>query len=313
MGYAPLHVVTGALGYSGQAIAARLIARGFSVRTLTNSPDRPNPFGSQLEIRPLAFDDPVQLRESLHGADVLYNTYWVRFNHRRFTFAQAIENTKTLFAAARDAGIRRIVHVSILHPERGVGLAYYDGKLELERALHALGVSYAILRPGVLFGRGDILVNNITWMLRRLPMFGVFGDGSYEVQPLHVDDFADLACASAAQCTDFTVDAVGPERFRFRQLVQTIAEILGVRPRFIRVSPMVGWLATRALGPWLGDVILTREEIAGLMRGLLASDARPTGSIRLTDWAHEHRSELGRRYASELARRLDRTSSYAKL
>lgn len=313
MDHGKLQVVTGALGYSGQAIAARLIESGLPVRTLTNSPDRPNPFGGRLEIRPLSFDNPTSLCDSLRGADVLYNTYWVRFNHRRFTFAQAVANTKALFAAARDAGVRRIVHISILHPQRGAGLAYYDGKLELERSLQSLGVSHAIIRPGVLFGRGDILVNNIAWMLRRLPVFGVFGDGSYEVQPMHVDDLAQLAVTSAAQHDDLIVDAVGPERFTFRQLVETLADILSVRPRLIRVSPLLGWLATRALGPWLGDVVLTREEIAGLMRSLLASDASPTGSIRLTTWAQQHRDELGRRYASELARRIDRISPYSSL
>lgn len=308
----PLHIVTGALGYSGRAIAERLLARGLRVRTLTNSPNRPNPFGARLEIHALAFDEPARLAESLRGAEVLYNTYWVRFNHRLFTFERAVRNTKTLFDAARAAGVRRVVHVSILHPERGQGLEYYEGKAELEGALRASGLSGAVLRPGVLFGRGDILVNNIAWVLRHLPVFGVFGDGQYGIQPMHVDDLADLAVEQGERREDVVIDAVGPERFTYRGLVEEIGRIIGVRRRIVRVSPGIGHVVARMLGPVVGDVIITREEIEGLMRGLLASEA-PPGKTRLTEWARAHRDELGTRYASEVGRRVKRDVEYASV
>lgn len=309
----PTFVVTGALGYSGKAITERLLARGIGVRTLTNSPNRPNPFGDRLHIHPLAFNDPAALTESLRGAEVLINTYWVRFNHRLFTFAQAVANTKVLFDAARRAGVRRVVHVSILKPEQGAGLAYYEGKLELERALAATGLSHAILRPGVLFGRGDILVNNIAWVLRHLPLFGVFGDGHYKLQPMHVDDFADLAVEQALSDVIATTDAVGPETFTFRELVREVARIIGVKRPIASVPPGVGYLVSRAVNPFVGDVIITREEIDGLMRGLLFSDHPRAGATRLTDWARQHADDLGRRYASEVGRRVKRTVAYEQV
>jgi len=308
-----LTVVTGALGYSGKAIAERLIARGDRVRTLTNSRGRPNPFGEQLQLRPLAFTDHAALVESMQGADTFINTYWVRFNHKLFTFAQAVENTKRLFAAAKQAGVRRIVHVSILKPEQGRGLAYYEGKLELERALRQLDIGHAILRPGVLFGRGDILVNNIAWTLRHLPLFGVFGDGRYKLQPMHVDDFADLAIECADRENDFTVDAVGPEIFEYRDLVQTIGQIIDVRRPIVSVPPRLGYAVSKLINPFVGDVIITREEIEGLMRGLLFSDGTRTGTTRLTDWTREHRVDLGRRYASEVGRRIKRNVAYDRV
>jgi len=308
-----LTVVTGALGYSGKAIAERLIARGDRVRTLTNSPDRPNSFGAHLEVRPLAFENHSALVDSLRGVDTFVNTYWVRFNHKLFTFAKAVENTKRLFAAAKHAGVRRIVHVSILKPEQGRGLAYYEGKLELERFLRELDIGHAILRPGVLFGRGDILVNNIAWTLRHLPLFGVFGDGKYKLQPMHVDDFAELAIECADRENDFTVDAVGPETFKYRDLVRTIGQIIGVRRAIVAVPLGFGYAVSKLINPFVGDVIITREEIEGLMRGLLFSDGTRSGSIRLTDWTREHREVLGRRYASEVGRRIKRTIAYEKV
>jgi uncharacterized protein YbjT (DUF2867 family) len=224
-----LHVVTGAFGYSGRYITERLLRAGKRVRTLTNSPDREHPFGDCVEVRPLSFDDPERLARSLEGAGVLYNTYWVRFNYGDFSFARAVENTQALFAAARRGGVSRVVHVSITNPSEESPLEYFRGKAVLERALRETGLSYAILRPAVLFGGEDILINNIAWVLRHLPVFGVFGSGDYRLQPIHVHDFADLAVAQGAERTDRTIDAIGPETFTYRELVRELARILGVR------------------------------------------------------------------------------------
>lgn len=302
----PLHVVTGAFGYTGRAIARRLLGVGVEVRTLTNSPNRPNPFAGRIEVHPFHFDSPGALERSLRGADVLYNTYWVRFNHRLFSFDQAMANTRTLFDAARRAGVGRIVHVSILNADRAPHLAYYRGKAALERALKETGVPHSILRPGVIFGRGDILINNIAWALRRLPVFGVFGDGRYPIRPVHVDDMADLAVAEGGERGDRTIDAVGPESFAFGELVRALARIIGVRRAIVSVPPALGYAVIRAINPFVRDVIITREEIAGLMAGLLGSDAPATGGTRLTEWARRNREALGRRYAGEIARRIDR-------
>jgi NADH dehydrogenase len=298
-----LHVVTGGLGYSGRCIAQRLIEAGCEVRTITNSPHRPNPFGDRLEVRPMPFDDPAALAESLRGADVLYNTYWVRFNHRTFNHDRAVENTRRLFEAARRAGVRRVVHTSITNPAEDSPLEYFRGKAVLERELRGSGLSWAILRPTVLFGRGDILINNIAWMLRRFPVFGLFGDGRYRIRPVCVDDFAAQAVAAGAGQESFVANAVGPESFTFRELVATIGRIIGRPRRLVPIPPRLGWWIGTAVGAVVGDVVVTREEITGLMAGLLDVEGPPTGSTRLTDWARENAATLGARYAHEISRR----------
>ena len=308
-----LHVVTGAFGYSGRHITERLLRAGHRVRTLTNSPSREHAFGNRVETRPFDFGDRDRLARSLEGAVVLYNTYWVRFNHRDFGFAEAVENTRTLFAAAKAAGVPRVVHVSITNPSESSALEYFRGKAQLERSLLESGLSHAILRPAVLFGGDDILINNIAWALRHLPVFGVFGDGQYRLQPIHVEDLADLAVAAGAQRANSTVDAIGPETFTYRGLVEELSRIFGVRRPIVSVPAGLGYVAASALGALLGDVLLTRDEIAGLMEGRLVTDSPPVGRIRLTDWAREHASTLGRKYASELGRRRDRKAAYARV
>jgi uncharacterized protein YbjT (DUF2867 family) len=308
-----IHAVTGAFGYSGKYIAHRLLAQGHAVRTLTNSIDRENPFGGAIQAFPFSFDQPDRLAANLEGVDVLHNTYWVRFNHRKFTHADAVENTLRLFEAARHAGVRRVIHISITNPSIDSELEYFSGKARLEEALVASGLSYAILRPTVLFGKEDILVNNIAWVLRRLPVFGVFGDGQYRLQPVYVEDLARLAVDQAQGSDDVVVDAIGPETFTFRGLVETIGEIIGRRRRIISVSPGVGYLFAAVIGRIVGDTFLTRAEIDGLMQSLLCTDSQPAGTTRLTEWAREHAATLGLRYASELARRRNRTESYENL
>lgn len=306
-----LHVVTGGLGYTGRSIVEQLLARGQCVRTLTNSPNRPHDFGDRIEIHPLAFDDPAALEASLRGVEVLYNTYWVRFNHRLFTFDQAVRNTRILFDAARRAGVRRIVHVSILHATEADDLGYYRGKHQLEDALRQTGVSHAIIRPGVLFGRFDILVNNIAWTLRHLPVFGVFGRGDYALRPMYVDDMAALMIRHAALEHNTIVDAVGPERFTFRELVTAIASILGEERLVMSVPPRLGWVVASMLNPIVRDVVITWEEVLGLCRGLLDSEQSESGPTRLTTWARANAATLGVRYASEVGRRVQRGVSYS--
>jgi len=308
-----LHVVTGAFGYSGKYIAERLLREGHRVRTLTNSVERANPFAGKVEAVPYHFDDREKLVEALRGARVLYNTYWVRFNHADFKHATAVENTLRLFDAAQEAGVDRVVHVSITNPTEDSPLEYFRGKARLERALRESGMNYAILRPAVLFGREDILINNIAWVLRRLPIFGVFGDGRYRLQPIHVDDQAGLAVEQGREEGNRTIDAIGPETFTYRDLVREIGRIIGKPRPIVRVSRSVGYLTGWLLGLAVHDVVITRDEIEGLMQGLLSTDSPPAGETRLTDWARQHAETLGLRYASELARRRNRHLGYEQL
>ena len=302
--------VTGAFGYSGRYITQRLLEAGQEVITLTNSLHRPNPFGERVKALPFHFEEPNKLRDSLRGVHTLVNTYWVRFDHRLFTHGQAVANTRTLFSAAREAGVRRIVHVSITNPDSASDLPYFRGKAEIEAALKGLGVSYCILRPTVLFGKEDVLINNIAWSLRHLPVFGVFGSGDYRLQPIYVDDLAKWAAQKVGSGENEVIEAIGPETFTYRELVVRIRSALGLERPIVSVPPGLGYWGCRLVALFVGDVVITREEIRGLMENRLCVDAPPLGTTKLTEWIDQHKDRLGRHYTSELARRVDRLSAY---
>jgi NADH dehydrogenase len=296
------HVVTGAFGFLGRHIAGQLLEQGKEVATLTRSA-RTDPFGGRVSVHPLDFAQPQMLVRSLRSAAVLYNTYWIRFSMGAMTFDQAVRNSRTLFAAAAEAGVSRVVHVSITNPSEDSPFDYFRGKALVERALVESGLSHAILRPAMLVGDEGILINNIAWALRRMPMFGLFGDGSYRVQPIFVKDLAALAVERGAADENVTVDAVGPETFTFRGLVEEIAAAIDVRTMVVSMPPGLALATVAMLGKLVGDEIVTREEMQALMAGLLCTQSPPVGAMRLRDWLRQNRDALGREYMSEKSRR----------
>jgi NADH dehydrogenase len=301
---AGLDVVTGAFSYSGASIARALLHSGRQVRTLTGHPDRA-PAGSVIDVHPLDFDDHLGLVASLSGAATLYNTYWVRFPHGTLDHERAVANSRALFHAAKRAGVRRIVHVSITHPSSTSPYPYFRGKALVERALAECDVSYAIVRPAILFGGDGVLLNNIAWLLRRLPVFAVGGSGDYRIRAIHVDDLARLCLAKAAETDDSVTDAVGPERPTFNELVGQIKEVVGSRARVVHVPGAAMPILARALGLILHDVLLTTEEFRAMAAGLADTDGPATGTTAVSAWLAGHGETLGLEYANELVRHFD--------
>ena len=301
-GTSGVSVVTGAFGYTGRYIAARLLSAGKPVKTLTGHPDRAATLPRAIEVAPLDFGDPDGLARSLEGADVLYNTYWIRFPRGRTSFDSAVGNTRVLIKAAERAGVRRLVHVSITNASPDSPLPYFRGKGLVEEAIETSDLSYAILRPTVIFGPEDILINNIAWFLRRSPVFAIFGTGDYRVQPIFVEDVAKIAFTAALHEATEVIDAVGPETFSYEQMVRLVADAVKSRSRIAHVSPVLGMWMSRAAGYLVRDVVVTRDEIDGLMAGLLVSDGPATGATRFSEWLEKNAESIGVRYTSELSR-----------
>jgi NADH dehydrogenase len=305
----PLDLVTGAFSYSGSRIARQLLDSGRSVRTLTFHPDRQHPLQKHVETATYRFDDPAALVRSLEGVQTLYNTFWVRFDHGQTSYANAIESSRMLFFAAQRAGVERIVHISITNPSIESALPYFRGKALVEYALAQTGVPYSIVRPTWVYGgEHDVLANNIAWILRRMPAFAIPGDGTYPVQPVHIDDLARICVDAADSDKDLVVDAAGPETFAFRDLVRLVRATVNARTPIIRIPPFVMAASARALGLLVHDVVLTPDEIRGLMAGLLVSRDPPRGAIAFSEWLNQNDASIGRSYANELDRHFKRAA-----
>jgi uncharacterized protein YbjT (DUF2867 family) len=293
-------LVTGAFGFTGSRIAARLIGAGRSVRNFSRRADPATQAGRYESV---AYDfSPTGLAAAVAGIDTAYITYWMRFPRDGLDWPEVVANVERLALAAAAAGVRRLVYFSVSNARHDSSTAYFRAKAQAEQAVRASGVSYAILRPTLLYGEGDILINNMAWTLRRLPLFGVAGDGRYRVQPVHVGDVADLALELARRDDNVEFDAAGPETFEFDDLVRAVASAAGRRARLIHLPPWPVLATTRLIGVGVRDVVLTRDELRELSESLLASAEPPLCPTRFSDWLAEHGAEIGRRYSSELAR-----------
>lgn len=294
--------ITGAFSYSGKYITRRLINGGENVITLTNHPNRPDPFAGKVKSHPLNFLNRSELIRSLNDVDVLVNTYWIRFDRENNTQPVAVENTRRLVEAAAEAGVKRMIHISIANPSAASQLPYFWGKAANEKTVMDSGMSFGILRPTVLFGREDILINNIAWILRKFPVFGIPGDGSYRLSPVFVDDLAELAVNGIYRTDNFVSDAVGPDEFTFKEMVALIGREIGCQRPLIQMPPAVALFTAGILGLFVGDVILTADEVDGLMSNLLVSNAPPRCNTKLQTWLRENKNTVGEKYASELQR-----------
>jgi uncharacterized protein YbjT (DUF2867 family) len=295
-------VITGAFSYTGAAIARSLLARGLTVRTLTNRTVPVSDPGAPIDAFPLQFDDPAALVSAMSGANIFVNTYWVRYPYVGVGFDRAVENIGVLLRAARDAGVRRIVHVSVSNPTLDSPLGYYAGKARAEALVRSLGLAYAIVRPTLVVGPHDILVNNIAWFLRHFPLFGMPGSGSYRLQPVMLEETGEIIADAALSGEDMTIDAAGPEIVTFEELVRAIGVAIGHRARIVHLPPALSLALLRGVGFMVGEVILSREELDGLVTELLVSHEPPRGKQSVLTWLSQHGSEVGVNYSSEFAR-----------
>jgi uncharacterized protein YbjT (DUF2867 family) len=284
-------------------VTGRLLPR-HAVRSLTSRPQK-NRFGDRVRSVLYDFARPERMDEAFEGAATFVHSYYIRFPRAGDTFERAVERAGTLLDRARRAGVRRIVHVSVSNADEASDLPYYRNKGRLERLVRESGLEFAILRPALVFGPGDILLNNIAWFLRRAPVFGVFGDGAYRVQPVSLDGFGALiAEAVESPASGATTDVAGPIDHTYLEILRLIRTAVGSRAALLRMPAPLALAASWATGFIVRDVILTRDEAQGLTREYLYSPNPRRVGMSLEEWLarDDVRGYLGRSYVSELAR-----------
>jgi uncharacterized protein YbjT (DUF2867 family) len=294
-------LVTGAFGYTGSRIAERLLGEGRRVITLSRRQTVDHPLASKVETLPYDFSETT-LTAGLAGVDTMYVTYWMRFPRGDTTWDAMVANVGRLARASASAGVRRLVYISVTNARHDSPTAYFRAKARAEDAVRASGISHAIIRPTLLYGPSDILINNMAWTLRRLPVFGIPGDGRYRVQPVHVDDVVDLAVRLARSDENVEIDAAGPETLEFNAIVGIVRAAVGSRALVTHLPWPLVLATTKVIGLAVRDVVLTRDEIRELTQSLLVANNPPSTSTVFSEWVAGNAARIGRIYSSELGR-----------
>jgi NADH dehydrogenase len=296
-------VITGAFSFTGRFFARELLARGWTVSTLTNSSYPGDPLAAAVDAHPLDFADPAGLARAMGGADLFVNTFWIRYPHAGVTFESAVARTRVLLDAARSAKVGGVVQVGVVGAAHDSPHPYIRWKWHADEVLRDSGIPHAIVQPTLIFGAGDVLINNHAWLLRRVPLFFYAGRGDYCVQPVAGEDVATIGIELFEQgLRGQVVDAGGPEQMTYVDFVRLIRDAIGVR-RPILPCPQPVLLATGALlGAIAGDRIVTRDELRALRAGTLCSNEAPNGTRTLAEWLDVHAADLGRRFVGRHTR-----------
>jgi NADH dehydrogenase len=245
--------------------------------------------------------------------DLFINTYWIRIPWGGQTFDTAVHNSKLLLGAAKEAGVARVVHVSVSNAALGTNLGYYAGKNRVESYIRAELDNYAIVRPTLVVGPNDVLSNNIAWFLRHFSFFPVPDGGGCRMQPITLADTARIIVEAGESQENQQIDAAGPDIMSFREYLLLLQTACGVR-RWMPAVP--GWLALLILKPievLLRDIVLTKEELLGLEQELLVSKQAPLGTAHVDEWLMANGSAMGRTYVNDLRRHFGHDSSHAIL
>ena len=231
-------LLTGASGFLGRNIAARLRTSGHQVRPVCRS--QGVDFAHMLE--------PADWLPLLAGVDAVINCVGIIGETATQRF-QALHTSapQALFHACASVGVRRVIHVSALGADAQAFSAYHRSKLAADDCLRSLALDWFVLRPALIYGHGGTSAK-LFMALARLPLLPVIGSGEQAVQPVHIRDVVDgvLACLVTEQ-TRQTLDIVGAETLTFKQWLHTLRAAQGLTPcptlRIpLRLALAVAWL-----------------------------------------------------------------------
>ena len=208
--------------------------------------------------------------EVVQGIDIVINVAWYRHGSRR-RFEPLTSGLLRLLAAAVRERVPRFLQVSVPPaPERlECSVPYFTFKRVFDRALTESGLSYTIVRPGMLFGPEDRFLSVMLRRMHRYSFFPMFADGEYHVSPLSVRDLAHVLRHEADRDTRRTVTGGGPARWRFRDLTDRMFEVLGKRPSYWPLSADSSVRLARTLERWVGSSPIYAYEVEWFLSDML--------------------------------------------
>lgn len=225
-------LVTGAAGFVGRHLVTALAEAGYRVRAMVHRP-RPGAAPPGVEVVQGDVTDPDSLRRAMEDVQgVVHLVAVIREHPPRVTFQRInVQGTRNVVAAARQAGARRLVHLSAIGAQHTPALAYLHSKWLGEEAVRQGGVPFTILRASIIFGQGDEFFTTLAGLVRAFPLVPVAGRGRNRFQPIAVTDVARclVHCLRDEHRAGQTYEVGGPEQLTYDGIIDLLARLLGVR------------------------------------------------------------------------------------
>jgi nucleoside-diphosphate-sugar epimerase len=294
---APMRVaITGGTGFVGGHLAARLCQQGHQVVLVARGIDQ-RPWARQVlqlpgaTLVPVGIGDADGLAHAFAGCQAVAHCAGINRQRGGQTYqAVHIQGTANVVRAAERAGVRRLALLSFLRARPGCGSAYHESKWAAEELVRACTLEWTVLKPGMMFGVGDHMLDHLSHALHTFPVFA--GVGPWRVRPLAVGDLVEVLCAAllAGRLPRKTVALAGPTELEFDRAARMVADVVGKHPPFVR-APIgfhytLGWLAERLMTVPLISMAQVRILAEEVVQPTLAPDDLPADLVPSTPFDH---------------------------
>jgi uncharacterized protein YbjT (DUF2867 family) len=265
--------VFGGTGFLGRRVVKHLLEGEFSIRVASRHPERT---GALFESINADINDDRSVIAAVAGVEGVVNAVSLYVESGQQTF-HSVHVTRAARVArlAREASVKRLIHVSGIGSDAGSASPYIRSRAEGEKVVRDAFPAATLIRPSVMFGRGDAFVGPVAKMLRHLPVFPLFGRGQTKLQPAHVEDVAE-AIARAIQTTQsrMSYELGGPRIYTYRSLLEVIARHLRRKPLLVP-TPFGLWHALASVAEMLPQPPITRNQVELMQIDSVASPGAP--------------------------------------
>ena len=277
--------ITGGTGFVGRHLARDLVAKGHEVVLIARGKDLRDESIYKLGGASFFSSDlsnPQELRRAFSGCEAVAHCAGINREIGPQTYQRVhIEGTKHVVEAARQAGVRKIVLLSFLRARPNCGSAYHESKWAAEEIVRAAGLDYTIFKAGVIYGRGDHMLDHLSHALYTFPVFGLVGMREKPIRPLAVEDLVTAIIASFqdGRLSNKTVSITGPEEIPLGEAVRRVGQVIDRNPLYlpipIAIQKIIAWIAERTMKIPLLSLAQLRILSEGIVEALPACDALP--------------------------------------
>jgi uncharacterized protein YbjT (DUF2867 family) len=259
--------VFGGTGFLGRRVVWHLRKSGFSVRIASRHPDRGHKLFAlddpRLQSVAANIHDEQSVADAVAGAYGVVNAVSLYVEHGQETFHSVhVEGAQRVAVQAHRAGLDRLAHVSGIGSDAASSSLYIRKRGEGELAIRAAFAEATLIRPAVMFGPDDAFLTTILKLLRRLPIYPMFGRGLTRLQPAYVEDVAE-AIARALQSTQthaITYECGGPRIYSYEEFLRAVAHEAGLKPILVPV-PFAAWHGLAWISEMLPNPPVTRNQV----------------------------------------------------